>query len=112
MRLSLKHFILKQRALTLYRTAIRASRGDPSPSSFTRSQLPIPSHPRPRRPKRNNLLDQSRVRKEQAHRRLGLSTFSQLPTLFSFHSQDLIEAKLRASRRELERVLPYRYPPR
>ena len=39
--LSLKHFILKQRALSLYRTAIRASRGDLIASFLTLSHLPI-----------------------------------------------------------------------
>lgn len=108
--LSLKHFILKQRALSLYRTAIRASRGDPLASFFTLSHLPISSHSRHRDPKRNNLVDQSRIRKEQTHRRLGWSKYPSLtcpPTLHS-HSQDVIETKLRAGRRELERVFPYR----
>ena len=42
--LSLKHFILKQRALSLYRTAIRASRGDWRPSSLLLNSV-SPPHP-------------------------------------------------------------------
>ncbi|KAI0004274.1 complex 1 protein-domain-containing protein [Russula compacta] len=73
--LSLKHFILKQRVLTLYRTAIRASRVIPDPAT----------------------------RKE---------TVSWIRAEFEMNRHiadlDVIEAKLRAGRRELEQVLPYR----
>ncbi|KAF8481241.1 hypothetical protein DFH94DRAFT_447523 [Russula ochroleuca] len=75
MRFSLKHFILKQQALSLYRTAIRASR----------------------------VIPDSATRKE---------TLSWIRAEFERNKHaddlDLIEANLRASRRELERVLPYR----
>jgi len=96
--LSLKHFILKQRALSLYRTAIRASRGDRLASFFTLPHLPISSHSRLRDPKRNNIVDQSRIRKEQTHRRLGWSKypFCHLPTHSSFpfpgHHRDQVES--------------------
>jgi hypothetical protein len=53
--LSLKHFILKQRALSLYRTAIRASRGDPLAFFFNAISPPHPqSFPTPRPEKKQS----------------------------------------------------------
>ncbi|KAH9968904.1 hypothetical protein BC827DRAFT_1121360 [Russula dissimulans] len=73
--LSLKHFILRQRVLSFYRTAIRASRVIPDPA--TRKETI--SWVRAEFERNKDILD-----------------------------ADLIEAKLRASRRELEQILPYR----
>ncbi|KAI9512791.1 complex 1 protein-domain-containing protein [Russula earlei] len=78
--LSLKHFILKQRVLSLYRTAIRASRVIPDPAT------------------RKETLSWIRAEFERNKHIVDL---------------DLIGAKLRAGRRELEQILPYpteRYP--
>lgn len=111
--LTLKHFILKQRALSLYRTAIRASRGDPLASFFTLSHLPISLSPViPDPATRKETI--SWIRAEFERNRhiadlvgLNVSSLIRPPTLHS-HSQDIIETKLRAGRRELERVFPYR----
>ncbi|KAN0125106.1 hypothetical protein V8E52_001658 [Russula decolorans] len=73
--LSLKHFILKQRALSLYRTAIRASRVIPEPAT------------------RKETISWIRAEFERNKHIADL---------------DIIETKLRAGRRELERVFPYR----
>jgi hypothetical protein len=108
--LSLKHFILKQRALSLYRTAVRASRGDPQASFFTLSHLPTPVIPDSATRKETILWIRAEFeRNKHIADLVGLNIPSLTcpPTLHS-HSQDIIETKLRAGRRELERVFPYR----
>ncbi|KAI0257495.1 complex 1 protein-domain-containing protein [Lactifluus subvellereus] len=80
-KLSLKHFILKQRVLSLYRTAIRASRAIPD------------------RATRKETIEWVRTEFERNKH---------------ITNPDLVEDKLRAGRRELEQVLPYRsqrHPP-
>jgi hypothetical protein len=110
MRFSLKHFILKQQALSLYRTAIRASRGDPLVPFFILSHPPSPVIPDPTT--RNETLSWIRAEFERNKHIADLVGPNFLPSLsyptLHSYSQDLIEGNLRASRRELERVLPYR----
>jgi hypothetical protein len=110
MRFSLKHFILKQQALSLYRTAIRASRGDPIAPFFILSHPPSPVIRDSAT--RKETLTWIRAEFERNKRIADLVCPIFLPSLsyppLQSYSQDLIEANLRASRRELERVLPYR----
>ncbi|KAH9982533.1 complex 1 protein-domain-containing protein [Lactifluus volemus] len=73
--LSLRHFILQQRVLNLYRTAIRASRAIPDPST------------------RKETISWIRAEFERNKHITDL---------------DLLEDKLRAGRRELDQILPYR----
>lgn len=112
--LPLRHFIQKQNVFNLYRLAIRASRG----TFCCLLSLQRPTHAAiPDPVARKETISWIRAEFERNKHITDLVRFypcTQLcltrPSLFS-SSQDLVEDKLRAGRRELGLVLPYRRTP-
>ncbi len=105
--LSLKHFILKQRALSLYRTAIRASRGDPLASFLLRLTSLSPVIPDLATRKETILWIRAEFERNKHIADLVRPNLLLSLGCLHSHSQNVIEAKLRAGRRELEGVFPF-----
>ena len=115
--LSLRHFILKQRVLSFYRTAIRASRGHHLlifALFFLLKLSPSQSLPTLQREKKRSHGSEQNWKGISILRTWCVKNFLSSPTFTHSCPQELIEARLRASRRELGQLLTYRsepYPP-